>query len=288
MIIYRYKPKNMPLLSGYVARELLEYWKKGFKEAAISLDLGKTRVKVKLDREGVMLPGETKIPWDILKNMSGTDAVYVALPTGLAKLAWFSSGLYYKLKVVKPYSAPTLEISGIHMHRIKGITPWRDAREKVYRLGVERGDRVLDVCTGLGYTAIHELRAHASKVVTIEKSIDVLEIAEYNPWSWELEDKRLTVVFGDATKILDQFIGNYFDKVMHDPPRSSLAGELYSADFYRELYRVLRKGGRLFHYTGEPRRMRGAKIAKGVLNRLRSVGFKARFIESLMGVIAVK
>jgi len=288
MIIYIYKPKKSPLLTGYVAEELLNYHKRGLKRATITLDLGKTRTWVELSKSGVTLPSGLKIPWSVLEEISGADAVYVASSRGLSKLAWFSSGFYYKLKVVKPYSAPTLEISGIHMHRVKGITPWRDAREKVYRLGIERGDKVLDICTGLGYTAIHELRAYASKVVTIEKSIDVLKIAEYNPWSWELRNRRLTIVLGDATKVLKKLMGNYFDKIIHDPPRSALAGELYSTAFYKELYRVLRKGGRLFHYTGEPRRVRGVKIARGVMNRLRHVGFKPHFVESLMGVLAVK
>lgn len=39
---------------------------------------------------------------------------------------------------------------------------------------------------------------------------------------------------------------------MHNPPRFSIAGELYGLDFYRALYRVLRRDGKLFHYTGEP------------------------------------
>ncbi|MHA2358284.1 MAG: class I SAM-dependent methyltransferase, partial [Candidatus Heimdallarchaeaceae archaeon] len=68
-----------------------------------------------------------------------------------------------------------------------------------------------------------------------------------------------------------------FDVILHDPPRFSFAGELYSEEFYKELYRVLRKDGRLLHYVGKPgSKYRGKDFVKGVHNRLSNVGFKVK------------
>ena len=75
--------------------------------------------------------------------------------------------------------------------------------------------------------------------------------------------------------------------MLHDPPRFALAGELYSLSFYTELARVLRRGGRLFHYTGAPNsRSRGRDLAAEVATRLRAAGFEAR--AALDGVLAIR
>jgi len=61
---------------------------------------------------------------------------------------------------------------------------------------------------------------------------------------------------------------------LHDPPRFGLAGELYSQAFYDHLARVLRPGGRLFHYTGAPNRLTSNRdVPNEVSKRLRLAGF---------------
>jgi predicted methyltransferase len=54
-----------------------------------------------------------------------------------------------------------------------------------------------------------------------------------------------------------------------------MAGELYSGEFYRQLYRVLRQRGRLYHYIGDldSKSGRNSAIAKGVMRRLSEAGF---------------
>jgi uncharacterized protein len=65
-----------------------------------------------------------------------------------------------------------------------------------------------------------------------------------------------------------------FDAALHDPPRFGIAGELYSAAFYAELARVLRRGATLFHYTGAPNKLTsGRDVAREVSQRLRRNGF---------------
>src|SRR5207302_1767076 len=73
------------------------------------------------------------------------------------------TGRFYKL--VPTGAAPTIEISGVRMHRTKGVTPWADSESKLAAIRPVVG-RALDCTTGLGYTAILAARA-ASRVLTI-------------------------------------------------------------------------------------------------------------------------
>ena len=79
-----------------------------------------------------------------------------------------------------------------------------------------------------------------------------------------------------------------FDIIIHDPPRLSLATELYSLDFYKQIFRVLKNNGKLYHYTGNPgSRNRHANLPGNVVKRLKIAGFKN--IEKIhYGVRAVK
>ena len=70
----------------------------------------------------------------------------------------------------------------------------------------------------------------------------------------------------------------------------SLAGELYGERFYQELYRVLKKRGTLFHYTGNPHLIRrGSDFVDQAVRRLRKAGFsKVEKVAALMGVTAAR
>ena len=66
-----------------------------------------------------------------------------------------------------------------------------------------------------------------------------------------------------------------------------MSGELYSAEFYAALRRVLRDGGTLYHYIGDPTSKASGKLFKGVLERLREVGFSSVKIHpEAYGVVA--
>ena len=78
-----------------------------------------------------------------------------------------------------------------------------------------------------------------------------------------------------------------FDCVLHDPPRFGIAGELYSLVFYEQLARVLKRGGRLFHYTGSPNKLTsGRDVPREVAKRLEKAGFRADL--ALDGVLGVR
>jgi len=195
---------------------------------------------------------------------------------------------FYKL--VPTSTWPTLEISGIHMHRIKEVDPKTDTELKIKALGRIYG-KVLDVCTGLGYTAILAARRKSvKKVVTIEKDENVIKIAKQNEFSRELfENPKIELIIGDAFEVIKKFEKESFDFIIHDPPRFSLAPELYSKEFYLQLFRVLKKGGRMFHYTGEPGKLSGKNFVKGIVKRLLLAGFrKVIKVKESKGVVTFK
>ncbi len=182
------------------------------------------------------------------------------------------TGLFYKLVPTKTW--PTLQISGIHMHRIKDVDPKKDTELKLKSLGKLFGN-VLDICTGLGYTAILAARSNAvEKVITIEKDPNVIAIAKQNPFSKELfTNPKIKLIIADAYEKIKEFESERFNFIIHDPPRYALASGLYSLSFYKELFRVLKHGGKMFHYTGMPGSKQGKNYLKGILRRLREAGF---------------
>ncbi len=179
-------------------------------------------------------------------------------------------------------------IAGFVMHRIKDIDPMQDTLRKIATISHIVG-RVLDTATGLGYTAIEVSKA-ADQVVTIELDPSVQEIARLNPWSQALfNDPKIHQIMGDACEVVQTFEDESFSRVIHDPPTFSLAGELYSGAFYQQLYRVLKRGGRLFHYIGDPHSKASGSVTKGVLRRLQEAGF-ARVVRKpeAYGAVAYK
>lgn len=249
--------------------------------------MGFSKEKVYVGEDYVVIRG-SKIDIEEFKKALDEEAVYAVLNASLVKVAKTCGEHYYKLKPVAPNTAPTIEIDGIHMHRILNVTPWEDSRIKVKLLSIRKGCRVLDTCTGLGYTAIWALKMGAGEVLTVEKDVSVLEIACFNPWSRRLEDNKVTIIVEDALKVVKRLAGESFDRIMHDPPRLSLAGELYGLEFYRELYRVLKPRGILVHYTGQPGHKSGKNIMAGVKNRLEKTGFMVKKAPKALAVIAYK
>ena len=195
---------------------------------------------------------------------------------------------FYKLVLTETW--PTLEISGIHMHRIKDVDPKTDTELKIKSLGKIYG-KVLDVCTGLGYTAILTARKKSvEKVITIEKDENMIKIARQNEFSRELfENPKIELIIGDALEVVRNFERETFNFIIHDPPRFSLAPELYSQDFYNQLYRVLKRKGRIFHYIGEPGKFSGKNFVQGITRRLLLAGFKKIVkVKEAKGLVAYK
>lgn len=242
--------------------------------ALTSLDLRVTQSEVSLDDEGVLLPDGQRLAWDAIDEIAANETSCYRVANGMAtKIQAYSEAFnrYYALYPTR--RAPTMLLSGIPMHRIKNVDPWQDTELKMKTIGPVMGD-VLDICTGLGYTAIAAARS-ASRVTTVEVDPTVLDICHANPWSQPLFDNpKIEQRIGDATEVVPELGGDSFSRIFHDPPAFRIAGELYSGEFYRELFRVLKRGGRLYHYIGDLDSTTGRVVAKGVVRRLQEVGFE--------------
>jgi hypothetical protein len=154
------------------------------------------------------------------------------------------------------------------------VSPYEDARTKV-ALIEPRGKVILDCCGGLGYFAAWCLEGGAQQVNSFEKNPDVFWLRSLNPWS-PASEARLSLRQADIAVQIRTLAAASSDAILHDPPRFGIAGELYSQDFYGELARVLRRRGKLFHYTGSPNKLTsGRNVAREVAARLQRAGFRA-------------
>ena len=199
------------------------------------------------------------------------------------------SGSLIKL-VPTEWGAPTFEIDGIKMLPTSKESPFEDARRKV-ALIEPRGKIVLDTCGGLGYFAACCLEADVAQIQSFEKNADVLWLRMLNPWSPDPDAAasggRLQLAHADVSEAIKQIADHSIDALLHDPPRFGIAGELYSQVFYDQLARVLRRGGKLFHYTGSPNKLTsGRDVPREVSKRLEKAGFKAQL--AMDGVLATR
>jgi hypothetical protein len=242
-----------------------------------------------LEEQRVVFPTGSWLPWESVEEVAEEESVcYVIEEDDAVKIQFFSEALNRFYSLMPTNGAPTLLVSGIPMHRIKGIDPYRDTLAKIRTIAPLSG-RVLDTCTGLGYTAIEAAKT-AREVITIELDPAVLEVARLNPWSRRLfEDARIRQVVGDSYEEVQELEDGSFSRIIHDPPMFSLAGDLYSAETYRHLYRILKPKGRMFHYVGDLSSRSGRNVTRGVVRRLQEAGF-SRIVRrpEAFGLVAYK
>jgi predicted methyltransferase len=257
----------------------------------ISPDLGLSRVTVEITEHGVLFPGGERLDWEWVGEIARSETKCFSVDgDDLSEIRVFSEVTGRVCSLYPTGSAPTMVIGGFPMHRIKRTDPYKDTLEKIKAASPIVG-RVLDTTTGLGYTAIEAARAPlCTEVVTVELDPGSLEIARQNPWSRDLfSNPRITQIVGDSFDIIKTFPSGRFTRIIHDPPTFSLAGELYSGEFYRECYRVLAHGGRLFHYVGNLESSAGSTVSRGAIKRLKEAGF-ARVVPKpqAFGVVAYR
>jgi predicted methyltransferase len=280
----------MPVILSYIqARPLLEARKHGQAVVETSTDLGMSKTSATLSDEGVSFAGGERLDWGSVEKISESEVkCYMVSEQGIEPAQVFSEATGRVCSLLPTRGAPSMLIAGFVMHRIKDIDPWQHAQRMVMAIAPMSGS-VLDTTTGLGYTAILAART-AESVTTIELDPGAQAIARLNPWSRELfTNPGITQVMGDACEVVPTFANESFQRVVHDPPTFALAGELYSGAFYRELYRVLKRGGRLSHYVGDPDSKASGGVTRGVLRRLQEAGFSrvVRHAEAY-GVVAYK
>ena len=279
----------MIVLSHYQARSLLAAWRQGVERVKASLDLNLSQVEVILEVEGARLPGGQRLDWEAVEGIAGAESSCFVIRDGMAEPVQFYSEATDRAYSLYPTAgAPTMLVSGIPMHRIKDTDPHADTLEKIRAARPVVG-QVLDTATGLGYTAIEAAKT-AAHVTTIELDPAALQVCRCNPWSQGLfNNPKITQMVGDSFEVVLELENSSYTRIIHDPPAFALAGDLYSGEFYRELHRLLRNNGRLFHYVGDPESKSGHSITSGVMRRLEQAGFReVRRAPRAFGVTALK
>ena len=279
-----------PIVLSYVQTDpLLEAKRKGQSSLEISPDLGLSTVTVTLTLEGVIFPDGIHLSWQHIEKISKAQVnCFLVEDSAIKSIQVFSETTNRVCSLMPTKGAPSMLIAGFVMHRIKDIDPMQDTLRKIAAIPPITG-RVLDTATGLGYTAIEAAKT-AGEVVTIELDPGAQEIARLNPWSRGLfTGANIHQIMGDAYEVVPTFEDESFTRIIHDPPTFSLAGDLYSGAFYQQLYRILKRGGRLFHYIGDPNSKASGGVTKGVLRRLSEAGFM-RLVRKpeAYGVVAYK
>jgi predicted methyltransferase len=260
-----------PLLTLLIHTALLAARDAGRSAIDCTLDLGRSTATVQLDAGGWSWNNRRFPFMETCKERT----IYWWDGEGFAAVSRFGQSL---IKLVPTeWDAPTFEIDGIKMLPTAQVSPYEDARRKV-ALIQPQGRIVLDTCGGLGYFAAWCLQGGARHVLSFEKNPDVIWLRGLNPWSPAHEGPdaapALTLTQADISEHIAKLPAASVDAVLHDPPRFGIAGELYSQKFYDQLARVLRKGGRMFHYTGTPNRLTSRRdVPNEVATRLQRAGF---------------
>ena len=273
-----------PLLTRQLGDALLTARDAGAEAWTGSLDLGRSSGRARLEVDAWHWYGE-RYPYP--PNLK-VRTIYFWDGEDFEPVSRFAGSL---IKLVPTeWGAPTFEIDGIKMLPTSKQSPIDDARRKVALVAPARKE-VLDTCGGLGYFAGCCLDAGVARIHSFEKNPDVLWLRTLNPWSPDPDAAdtggRLHLAQGDITQAILQVADGSIDAVLHDPPRFGIAGELYSLAFYQQLARVLRRGGRLFHYTGSPNKLTsGRDVPREVQKRLENAGFQAQL--ALDGVLATR
>ncbi len=236
-----------PLLTLKEHQLLTAALRAGTQFITASLDLARTQVEIELHATQWCVAGQCFPYLDQCKERT----IYYWSETQFEPAARYSHSL---IKLVPTeWGAPTFEIDGIKMLPTSKASPYEDARRKV-QLVQPQGKIVLDTCGGLGYFAACCLQQRASQIWSYEKNPDVIWLRGINPWS-PIVGNGLTLIQGDITEHIIHLPDHSVDCVLHDPPRFGIAGELYSQVFYDQLARVLKRKGKLFHYTGTPNKL---------------------------------
>ena len=263
-----------PIVVSFVQLEpLLAARKTGQTSVELSPDLGLSTLTVKLTADGAIFPRGELLSWRSVEKIKKAQSnCFVVEDDSITSIQVFSEDTNRVCSLFPTRHTPSMLIAGFTMHRIVDTDPMEDTLKKIATIAPITG-HVLDTATGLGYTAIEAAKT-AEQVVTIELDTGAQQIARLNPWSRALFDNpKIQQVIGDAFEVVPTFPDESFHRIIHDPPVFSLAGELYSGVFYTELYRVLKRGGRLFHYIGDLNSKSSGTITRGVLKRLGEAGF---------------
>jgi predicted methyltransferase len=294
------------LLTWDVARALLDAKEEGKQRCDATLDFGISTVSLALLDGGFTLAADAAAAaaapadetdgllatWaDVAEVAADEKGTYILHPGApVDRFQVFSEGTSRAVSLMpsSPGMAPTALIAGFSMHRFGvGVDPMEDTLRKLGAVHpIRPGARVLDICTGLAYTAIGAYK-RGGRVTTIELDPAMTQMCQMNPHSKELFSGEIQQLYGNAADVVPTLPDASFDRIIHDPPTFALAGELFSGEFYGHLRRILAPKGRLYHYIGDPASKSAGNVAKGVVQRLKEAGFGGVAIDyDAHGIIA--
>ena len=276
-----------PLLTHHEARRALDARQRGQTRVELSLDFYASRADdAEVSADGVRATHrgrEVFVSWSAMETIADDDrGVYEPAngedwtEGGFVKVQSFSDDTERAVSLMPSGEKtwPTALIAGFSMHRFGvGVDPKEDTEKKLGAIApIRKGARALDVCTGLGYTSCM-LASRGADVTTIELDRTMTKMCQMNPHSRALFEGNIEQLFGNGADVVKTFEDKTFDVIVTDPPTFALAGELYSAEFYANLKRILKPKGKLYHYIGDPKSASGSGVAAGVVRRLKQVGF---------------
>lgn len=115
--------------------------------------------------------------------------------------------------------------------------------------------RVLDIGFGAGWTASAlldecEKRNCTVEIVGVEKSAEVCAMKEklFSPFKKNTQNSSVKVIIDDATKIITTL--GTFDIILLDGWNEIKTPELYSEEFLKKCFTILKKGGAITVNTG--------------------------------------
>lgn len=152
------------------------------------------------------------------------------------------------------------------------VTGAKEEADKKYALACEVEKReevdILDICFGLGYNsaaAIDCFTGSRMRIVGLESYKGIIrEIGLMENYPFEcsaimkaVADKQsyrdktfdIELVMGDALETIKELDNDSFDVVFLDPFSPKRCPELWTEEFFVEIYRVLRKGGMVATYS---------------------------------------
>ena len=255
----------LPIISSSELREINKAIEEGLDSLEVSLDLGINKTKVKLEKKAFIINDQIVKTKKIKED---DKSCYLITENGLEKAQFIfnDSGKFYKL--VPTQFRPILKISGTSMHKKEFLNKLK--KDKLY-------GNVLDSGTGLGYSSIIVSKT-ADKVITVEIDENVIEIAKLNPYSQELFNSRnIKRILGNICGDIKKFKEKEFNFVILDGGSVKGSEEFFSLENYKEVFRILKHDGKLYHYVPNHQIKRGRDFATEIISRLQKSGFRDIF-----------
>ena len=285
--------EDAPLFTKASIEKLLAAKERHEPTVTLSIDLGKSETAATFAEDFTRLSFGTRgeLRLDKLRKLNDQTIYFVDENGMLAPLHFFSEETQRVYKLIPTSDWPSFTISSTPMHQITFSSPRADTEAKVGLLGSASPKiRCLDTCFGMGYSAA-EASKYFEQVISYEIDPNVIELARCNPYSREIfENTKIDLRIGDVFAEIRSLDPLSCSAITHDPPTFRYAPDLYSLDFYIELYRVLDERGLLFHYCPRPQiKKKQRDFTKEVKKRLLDAGFTVRqYSEAAQGLLLAK